>query len=96
VYVSIAAAGTQRVIKNAISALVTDDWVSYSGGVVVNTLILRKSAPSALLYSNVLRYRSPFTKIKHPVAKDSTHYADNLGDTCPSGNTDCANALSQQ
>jgi len=99
VYVNVAAAGgTQQVRKNAISALTTGDWIRYSGGVVVNSMIFRQTANPPLLYSNVLRYRSPLTKIKKPIREDSTHFGDNLGDTCPSGaaGDPCRAALSQQ
>jgi hypothetical protein len=97
VYVNVAAGGgTQRVRKNALTALVTGDWISYSGGVIVNTMIFRKGDKPKVLYSDVLRYRTPLTRIQHPVAKDATHYGDNLGDTCPAGNPDCSSALKQQ
>jgi hypothetical protein len=84
VYVNVAAAGgTLQDRKNAISALTTGDWIRYSGGVVVNAMIFRKTGMQTVLYSDVLRYRSPLTHIKAPLGKHTTHYGDDLGDVCP-------------
>jgi hypothetical protein len=99
VYVNVAAAGaTLQDRKNAITALTTGDWIRYSGGVVINSMIFRQTANPPLLFSDVLRYRSPLTTIHKPIREDSTHFGDNLGDTCPSGATGdaCRTALSQQ
>jgi len=83
VYVSVAAAGgTLQDRKNAISALTTGDWIRYSGGVVVNAMVLSRSG-QAPLFSGVLRYRSPLTHIKKPIDPNSTHYGDNMGDVLP-------------
>lgn len=84
VYVNVAAAGgTLQDRKNVITALTTGDWIRYSGGVVMNTMIFRKSTPQVPLFSDVLRYRTPLTKIKKPLHKDATSYGDNLGDAIP-------------
>lgn len=84
VFVNVAAAGgTLQDRKNAITALVTGDWIRYSGGVVINAMIFRKSDPQTVLFSDVLRYRSPLTKVKAPIGKETTNYGDDLGDTCP-------------
>jgi hypothetical protein len=84
VYINVAAAGgTLQDRKNAISALTTGDWIHYSGGVVLNAMILRKSNPQGPIFSGVLRYRSPLTHIKKPLDPDATHYGDNLGDVLP-------------
>jgi hypothetical protein len=97
VYVNVAAAGgTQRTRKNALTSLVTGDFISYSGGVIVNTMIFRKSDSPKILYTDVLRYRTPLTRIRSPIGKRSTGYGDNLGDTCRKGDQACVKALSEQ
>jgi hypothetical protein len=97
VFVNVATAGgTMQDKKNAITALVTGDRISYSGGVVVNAMIFRKSSPQSVLYSDVLRYRTPLTRLVNPIHKNSTHYGDNLGDTCPQDNAACKAALANQ
>jgi hypothetical protein len=100
VFVNVAAAGgTQQDRKNLLTALITGDWIRYSGGIVVNTMIIKKTGPNpnpTVLYADVLRYRSPLTHIKKPIGKNSTHYGDNLGDTCPDTTGPCARALGNQ
>jgi hypothetical protein len=54
----VAAGGTQRDIKNVFT-LFTGDWLSYSGGVVVNVALI-KSKETRLEFSDTLRYRSDF------------------------------------
>ena len=89
VIVNVAAAGgTQQVRKNLITALTTGEWIRYSGGVVVNTMIIR-SDTNTLLFSDVLRYRSPLTTVHKPIHGKSTTYGDNLGDTCKIRSKDC-------
>jgi hypothetical protein len=89
VFVNVATAGgTQQVRKNALTALVTGDWIRYSGGIVINTMIMRYDT-GAILFSDVLRYRSPLTKIRKPLHEKSTRYGDNLGDTCAPGVGSC-------
>lgn len=54
----VAAGGTQRDIKNVFT-LITGDWLSYSGGVVVNVALI-KSKETKLEFSDTLRYRTDF------------------------------------
>jgi hypothetical protein len=54
----VAAGGTQRDVKNLFT-LFTGDWLSYSGGLVVN-LALVKSKDTQLVFSDTLRYRTGF------------------------------------
>jgi hypothetical protein len=73
-----AAGGTQQDRKNILTALFTGDWIRYSGGVSVNVIVFKiAKAESSILYSNLLRFRTPLTKIKKP-----NHYnsSDNAGD----------------
>jgi hypothetical protein len=83
IYVSIAAAGgTQQVRKNLITAVVTGDWIRYSGGVSVNVIIFEmagKNSPSStILFSDLVRFRTPLTNIKAPSDKKSLDAGDNL------------------
>ena len=79
IYLSIAAAGgTQQDRKNLLTALFTGDWIRYSGGVSVNVIVFHISGKSSeILYSNLLRFRTPLTKIKKP---KSYNEEDNAGD----------------
>jgi hypothetical protein len=54
----VAAGGTQRDIKNVFT-LITGDWLSYSGGAVVNIAFI-KSKETRLQFSDTLRYRTDF------------------------------------
>jgi hypothetical protein len=54
----VATGGTQRDIKNVFT-LITGDWLSYSGGVVVNIALI-KSKETKLEFSDTLRYRTDF------------------------------------
>jgi hypothetical protein len=79
VYLSVAAAGgTQQDRKNFLTALITGDWIRYSGGVSVNVIVfsIAKENPT-ILYSNLLRFRTPLTKIKKP---NDYNKSDNAGD----------------
>jgi hypothetical protein len=67
VYVNVAAAGTtERVRKNAITFVLTGDWISYSGGAVINVSAVKLTkgkddSPVVVnnLLTDVLRYRTP-------------------------------------
>jgi hypothetical protein len=79
VYVNVAAAGgTQHVTKNVVTAIFTGDLISYSGGVVVNTMIIKNASPLEVLNADVLRYRTPLTGIENPIHWGSTREGDNL------------------
>jgi len=83
IYVSIAAAGgTQQDRKNLITALVTGDWIRYSGGVSVNVIVFemagKNSTSSTILFSDLVRFRTPLTTIKAPSDKKDLDEGDNL------------------
>jgi hypothetical protein len=84
IFVGMAAAGgTQQVRKNLITALFTGDWIRYSGGVSVNAVVFRVGDQhSAVLVSDLIRYRTPLGHIKKPKGydKDRAQAGDNLGD----------------
>jgi hypothetical protein len=54
----VAAGGTQRDIKNVLT-LLTGDWISYSGGAIVNVALI-KSKQTRLVFADALRYRTDF------------------------------------
>lgn len=54
----VAAGGTQRDLKNVFT-LLTGDWLSYSGGAIVNVALI-KSSDTTLKFSDTLRYRTGF------------------------------------
>jgi hypothetical protein len=59
-YADVAAAGgTQRDVKNVFT-LLTGDWLSYSGGLIVNVAMI-KSSNTSLVFADTLRYRTDFT-----------------------------------
>jgi len=81
VYVNVAAAaGTQQDRKNLLTNLFTGDFIRYSGGVSVNTIVfLIASDNSTILYSDLLRYRTPLKQIGKPKNYDGkTNAGDNL------------------
>jgi hypothetical protein len=80
----VAAGGTQRVRKNLVTVLFTGEWISYSGGLVVN-VALTKSKGTELVFAHTLRYRSKFTSIGHPresESVESTNAGDNVYSLC--------------
>lgn len=93
-----AAGGTQQDRKNFLTALITGDWIRYSGGVVVNTMIIKGTGSSStVLYADVLRYRTRLTHVRpSPIGKNATRYGDNLGDTCPNAAGECSAELRKQ
>jgi hypothetical protein len=87
IYVSVAAAGgTQQDRKNLLTAIFTGDWIRYSGGVSVNLVVFQiahgltaADDNSKILFSDVIRYRTPLEKIKRPTKYDDAAEAgDNL------------------
>lgn len=87
IYVNIAAAGgTQQDRKNLLTAVFTGDWIRYSGGVSVNVIVFKiangataQTDQSQILYSDLLRYRTPLGHIKSPAEYDKAPEAgDNL------------------
>lgn len=81
VYVNVAAAGgTQQDRKNLLTNLFTGDFIRYSGGVSVNAIVfLIASDKSTILYSDLLRYRTPLKQIGKPSKYDGKPNAgDNL------------------
>jgi len=60
----VAAGGTQRDRKNLFT-LITGDWISYSGGVVVNVALI-KSSNTQLMFADTLRYRTASAHIRGP------------------------------
>ena len=82
IYLRVAAAGgTQQVRKNLLTALFTGDWIRYSGGVSVNVIVFEVAgANSEILLSDLVRFRTPLTKIKGPSDEKDLNKGDNLGD----------------
>jgi hypothetical protein len=86
VYVNVAfAGGTQRDRKNLFTAVFTGDFIKYSGGVGVNVIVFKVAGDdSAILFSDLLRYRSPLKTINKPGCYNGAGTAgDNLGDLGP-------------
>ena len=84
----VAAGGTQIDRKNVLTVLFSGDWISYSGGLVVN-VALAKTKENTLIFSDTLRYRTapglPFATIGHPkksVRVESTNAGDNESSLC--------------
>jgi len=73
----LSAGGTEHVHKTLWTALSTGDKITYSGGVVVNVSLWRSNT-KAPIYSNVLRYRAPFSDVKNPNSTDNVTDGDNL------------------
>lgn len=84
-YASVAAAGgTQRVKKNLLTILFTGDWISYSGGLIVNVALI-DALDVSLVFADTLRYRTDFTHIKRPQESssvESTNVGDNEESLC--------------
>ena len=83
IYVNVASAGgTQQDRKNLITAVVTGDWIRYSGGVSVNVIVFQVGgSKSGILFSDLIRYRTPLKTIKKPAGHNvAGTYGDNLGD----------------
>lgn len=83
IYVNVASAGgTQQDRKNLITAVIKGDWIRYSGGVSVNVIVFQLAgSKSGILFSDLIRYRTPLKTIKKPAGyKGAGSYGDNLGD----------------
>lgn len=83
IYLNVAVAGgTQQDRKNLITALFTGDWIRYSGGVSVNVIVFQIGGKkSKILFSDLLRYRTPLKTISKPKGYNGAGSAgDNLDD----------------
>jgi hypothetical protein len=87
IYLNISAAGgTQQDRKNLFTSIFTGDLIRYSGGVSVNVIVFKiangataQTDQSQILYSDLLRYRTPLGHIKSPGKYDNAPEAgDNL------------------
>jgi len=74
----LSAGGTIRDHKTLWTALGSGDKITFSGGVIVN-VALWKSNDTAPLYSNLLRYRAPFSDVRDPSNLANVTDGDNLG-----------------
>jgi len=84
IYLSMAASGgTQQDRKNLLTAVFTGDWIRYSGGVSVNIIVFEEagktSANSKVLFSDLVRFRTPLKTINAPSDKTCLNSGDNLG-----------------
>jgi hypothetical protein len=73
----LSAGGTELDHKTLWTALWSGDKITYSGGVIVN-VSLWHSDDKAPIYSNLLRYRAPFSKVSDPSNKSDVTIGDNL------------------
>jgi hypothetical protein len=73
----LSAGGTEHVHKNIWTALWSGDKITYSGGVIVN-VSLWHSDDKAPLYSDILRYRAPFSNVAKPTDVTDVTIGDNL------------------
>jgi hypothetical protein len=83
VYVNVAfAGGTLQDRKNLITAVITGDWIRYSGGVSVNVVVFQIGGTKPrILFADLLRYRTPLKTINKPDCYfGAGSYGDNLGD----------------
>jgi len=72
----VAAGGTQKDKKNLLTVLFTGDWISYSGGLIVNVALTRTST-NAIVLADTLRYRTDYKHIRHPRESESVESVDN-------------------
>lgn len=83
-YADVAAAGgTQRDRKNIIT-LITGDWISYSGGLIINVALIN-SKDTSLKLSDTLRYRTSNHHISPPIESgnvENTKAGDNEASIC--------------
>jgi hypothetical protein len=73
----LSAGGTELDHKTFWTALGPGDKITYSGGVIVN-VALWHSDDTAPIYSNLLRYRVPFSDVGKPANTDDVTVGDNL------------------
>lgn len=79
----VAAGGTQRDRKNILT-LVTGDWISYSGGLIVNVALI-DGKDTSLVFADTLRYRSGNEHISKPresVEIENTNAGENEASVC--------------
>jgi hypothetical protein len=80
----LAAGGIQRDIKNFFTVIFTGDFISYSGGVILNYALV-KGSDGSVIDANVLRYRAPYTRLHHAheiQSVERTNSNDNLLTLC--------------
>jgi len=83
IYLNVAAAGgTQQDRKNLLLSLFYGDLIRYSGGVSVNVIVFQIAGNnSKILFSDLLRYRTPLKQISKPKGYNGAGSAgDNLED----------------
>jgi len=73
----LSAGGTELDHKTFWTALGSGDKITYSGGVIVN-VALWNSDDTAPIYSNLLRYRVPFSDVQKPSNTDNVTIGDDL------------------
>lgn len=73
----VAAGGTQHTHKNIWTALWSGDKITYSGGVAVEVGVWNAKSKSPI-YSDVLRFRAPFTTVQAPADLTGVDLGDNL------------------
>jgi hypothetical protein len=78
----VAAGGTQRDRKNILT-LITGDWISYSGGAIVNVALVH-SKDTSLELADTLRYRSAFARHLSSPKEYSNIENTNAGENEPS------------
>jgi hypothetical protein len=79
----VAAGGTQRDRKNLIT-LITGDWITYSGGVIVNVALVH-SKDTELILSDTLRYRTQLAHFSAPKERkqiENTNAGENEPSVC--------------
>ena len=73
----VSAGGTELDHKTFWTALGSGDKITYSGGVIVNVSLWHSDDKSPI-YSNLLRYRAPFSKVSDPSDLSNVTIGDNL------------------
>jgi hypothetical protein len=74
-----AAGGTQRDRKNLVSILTVGDFITYSGGLVVDFALVKAGPDEDLIMADTLRYRTKNDRLKHPSQNDGVENP-NVGD----------------
>jgi hypothetical protein len=75
----LSAGGTERDHKSLWTALGSGDKITFSGGLMVN-VSLWHSDSAAPIYSNLLRFRAPFSNVADPSNLTNLNRGDNLSD----------------
>ncbi len=87
-----AAGGTVQDRKNVITSLTTGDWISYGGGAVIGFALIQGECNYAVniqdkcdvfVLADVLRYRTPPTKIHKPTDVSNIQEGDNFDEKPP-------------